>query len=264
MDRTGFDTRRVENALADSSVEWNVRSEVEVSSTNAALVHEAKGGAPEGTVLVARHQTEGRGRQGRAWIDRPGQDLLTSLILHPGSDPAYSGLMSLLPATAAALALHDLTAQLVHTKWPNDIMVGDRKVGGVLAHANLEAGWVVIGLGINLLGAADELPDDLLHPATTLQAATGLALHREDVLVAFLQQIETFYTPDEGLQVYALLEKYRTVETTEGRQVTVNTPTGRVSGRVEGVDERGRLLVIDGDDLHALDAGDVHMTETGK
>ncbi|MFO7947795.1 MAG: biotin--[acetyl-CoA-carboxylase] ligase [Armatimonadota bacterium] len=253
------DIAKVEAAMHGSAIDWSIENATEVESTNSTLLQRAQDGAPEGTVLVADHQTAGRGRQGREWIDRPGADLLVSLILRPQIDAADAGLLSLLPAVAAARALAELTAHAFQTKWPNDIMAGDRKVGGVLAEANLEAPYVVLGVGINLLGQAASLPEDLIQPATTVQDATGAALQREDVLSGLLQQIEKYYGPGGKLAGDKLLEVYRSLEITRGQQVIVDRAGERISGRVQGVDDHGYLLVEVGDRIMIFSSGDVHI-----
>jgi BirA family biotin operon repressor/biotin-[acetyl-CoA-carboxylase] ligase len=262
MRKTEFKPGRVEVALAESDMDWRIESVNVIESTNAALVQRATDGAPEGVVLVTRHQTDGRGRQGRTWVDRPGRDLLASMLLRPQMDPEYAGLLSLLPATAAVEVLRDLTVADFQAKWPNDIMIGGEKVGGVLAAANLHDDWAVLGIGINLLGETDELPEGLLYPATTVQAATGVALPREDVLVAIVQQIETLYERGGRLRTHRLLQRYREIQMTTDRQVAVNAPGGEITGIVRGIDDRGRLLVVDADRAHTLDAGDVHITSS--
>lgn len=264
MDATKFNLPRVHNALIDTDINWQVESRQDVESTNTVLVQRAKEGAPEGTVLVARHQTHGRGRQGRRWVDRPGHDLLASIILHPDIDPAYVGLLSLLPAAAVVYALRDLTAADFMAKWPNDIMIEGNKVGGILAEADLKEQWAVLGMGINLLGEPETLPEELLQPATTVQAATGLALRREDVLAGILEEFGRFYEPRGRLKARTLLEQYRQVDMTLNREVTVNAPGEEITGTVRGIDDRGRLMVADGDRLRTLDAGDVHIATTAK
>ncbi len=257
--KMGLNVEKVEAATRDLNINWAIESAAEVESTNSTLLQAAQEGAPEGTVLVADHQTAGRGRQGRKWIDRPRADLLVSLILRPQIAAEDAGLLSLLPAVAAARALAELTGEAFHTKWPNDVMADDAKVGGALAEANLEAPYVVLGVGSNLLGEASSLPEKLIQPATTVQDATGAALKREDVLCALLQHIEQYYGLGGKLAGDKLLELYRSLEITIGRQVTVDRAGERISGRVQGVDDHGHLLVEVGDRVMTFSSGDVHI-----
>ncbi|MFP3904939.1 MAG: biotin--[acetyl-CoA-carboxylase] ligase [Armatimonadota bacterium] len=250
---------KVEGATRDLNINWAIEGAAEVESTNSTLLQAAQEGAPEGTILVADHQTAGRGRQGREWIDRPGADLLVSLILRPQIASEDAGLLSLLPSVAASVALAELTGEAFHTKWPNDIMTAGRKVGGVLAEANLDAPYVVLGVGINLLGEASSLPEKLIQPAATVQDTTGAALKREDVLCALLQHIEQYYGPGGKLDGPKLIEVYRLLEITTGRRVTVAGAGEEISGRVQGVDDHGHLLVEVGDRIMTFSSGDIHI-----
>ncbi|HEX6589244.1 MAG TPA: biotin--[acetyl-CoA-carboxylase] ligase [Longimicrobiales bacterium] len=144
----------------------------ECASTNDVARALAADGAAHGTVVVADHQSAGRGRHGRAWADRPGASLLLSMVLRPArdADPAAASALPLLVGLAAARALRAATALDVKLEWPNDLVVDDRKVGGILCESALGGGrldFVVAGLGINVAA----LPADL-DPATRARAAS--------------------------------------------------------------------------------------------
>ena len=135
-------------------------------STNADLLAQAGGGAPEGSVLVAEAQTAGRGRMGRAWLSPPGAGLMFSVLLRPGEvPPARRGWVPLLTGVAIASAVRDLTGLDARLKWPNDVLVGDRKLAGILAEQSADA--IVVGAGINVSTRQAELP---------VETATSLAL----------------------------------------------------------------------------------------
>jgi BirA family biotin operon repressor/biotin-[acetyl-CoA-carboxylase] ligase len=200
----------------------DIRRFVEVDSTNRLAADLARAGAPDGVVVRADHQTAGRGRRGRSWESRPGTSLLVSVILRPA--PA---LVTLAAGVAAAEACAGAEVGL---KWPNDLMVGDAKLGGILSELVGDA--AVVGLGINLSWAPSGA------------ACLGADIDREALLDAYLTGLDT---PGD------VLTRYRSRCTTLGRRVRIAVPGGTVEGVADDVDEDGRLLV----DGRAVAAGDV-------
>jgi len=202
-------------------------------STNADLLGR---GGPEGQVLVAEEQTAGRGRMGRSWVSQPGASLTFSVLLRP-------------VFVAATL------------KWPNDVLIDDRKLAGILAEQSGDA--VVIGIGINVATPRDALPASPVGPQATSLLAEGVKVARDVLLVAVLRNLERWYRafredPDPARS--GLLAEYRTLCGTLGRSVRVELPGGRaVAGVAEDIDTDGRLLVREGDaaSLTPVSAGDV-------
>src|SRR5947208_2273673 len=129
------------------SIEWEVRRFAELDSTNRWLLDEARAGAAEGLVVVADHQTAGRGRLGRTWVAPPGSSLLVSVLFRPRSLET-GHLLTTAVAVAACDACEGVAGVAPDLKWPNDLLVGDRKLGGVLAEA--EGAAIVVGLGLNV------------------------------------------------------------------------------------------------------------------
>jgi BirA family biotin operon repressor/biotin-[acetyl-CoA-carboxylase] ligase len=146
---------------------------------------------PEGAVAVADHQTEGRGRLGREWQDMPGTALLVSVVLHPRVPADRLAELSPVAGRACADAIAAATGLAVDVKFPNDVLVADRKVAGVLAEAS--DGRVVLGIGINVNQSAEELPERARLPATSLRIETGRRVDRSDLLVALLDELERAY-----------------------------------------------------------------------
>lgn len=197
-------------------------------------------GAPHGTLVTAGEQLAGRGRHGRTWSAPPGRSLLMSLVLRDA--PA-------LLALSSAVAVADVVGPRGAIKWPNDVLVGGRKVAGILAEARPPAGWVVLGIGVNVAVRDEDLPPELAG------RAAGLGLDPADVervLVALLVALERRLAQDPG----EILAAYRERDALLGREV--RWQTGRGVGA--GVDDDGRLLVDRGDGGRvALDAGEVHL-----
>jgi BirA family biotin operon repressor/biotin-[acetyl-CoA-carboxylase] ligase len=147
--------------------------------------------APEGAVAVADEQTEGRGRLGRRWEAAPGTSVLCSVQLRPAVDAAHFPELTVVGAEACADAIRTLTGLEPTLKHPNDVLIGGRKVAGVLGEAG--EGRVVLGTGINANVPADELPVDVRIPATSLLAETGKPVDRIELLVELLAALERRY-----------------------------------------------------------------------
>jgi BirA family transcriptional regulator, biotin operon repressor / biotin---[acetyl-CoA-carboxylase] ligase len=144
--------------------------------------------APEGAVAVAEEQTEGRGRLGRRWLAAPRTSVLVSVLLRPPPPPARWPELSLVAGTACAAALAAVTALEPAIKEPNDVLLGGRKVAGILAEAS--EGRVVLGVGINVNAPHEQLPE---AAATSLSAELGHSVDRVEVLVALLERLEGAY-----------------------------------------------------------------------
>jgi BirA family biotin operon repressor/biotin-[acetyl-CoA-carboxylase] ligase len=152
---------------------------------------------PEGAVAVADAQTEGRGRLGRRWLAPAGTSLLVSILLRPHVDPARLPELSLVAGRACTEAIADVTSLEPEVKFPNDVLLGGRKVAGILAEAS--EGRVVLGVGVNVTQQPGELPADARTPATSLAIETGHAIDRGELLVALLERLERHY--DEWLRL---------------------------------------------------------------
>jgi biotin-[acetyl-CoA-carboxylase] ligase BirA-like protein len=147
--------------------------------------------APEGAVAVADEQTEGRGRLGRRWHAAPGTSLLVSIALRPAVEPARLPTLSLVAGEACAAAIAAATGLRPTVKFPNDLLIGGRKVAGILAEAR--EGQVVLGIGINVNAGQSELPAETHTPATSLSLETGRTIDRGELLVVLLEELECRY-----------------------------------------------------------------------
>jgi BirA family biotin operon repressor/biotin-[acetyl-CoA-carboxylase] ligase len=146
---------------------------------------------PEGAVVVAEEQTEGRGRLGRQWLAPTGTSLLVSILLRPEVEPARLPELSLVAGRACAEAIADVAGLEPEVKFPNDVLLGGRKVAGILAEAS--EGRVVLGVGVNVTQRPGELPPDARTPATSLAIETGRAIDRGELLLALLERLERRY-----------------------------------------------------------------------
>jgi BirA family biotin operon repressor/biotin-[acetyl-CoA-carboxylase] ligase len=248
-----------------------VRAVAETGSSNADLLAAAGAGAAEGTVLVAEAQTAGRGRLGRRWASPPRAGLTFSLLLRPvGVPAALLGWLPLLAGVAAAASVRAVVAVDATLKWPNDVLVGEQKLGGILAERTPAA--VVIGVGINVWQTRADLPPDAAATSLALAAGTGVTGPadaggpglRERLLAGLLDELGRWYeswrdqeSPGNA-DTCGLRQEYVRRCATLGREVTVTMPgTEPVTGIATGVDGAGRLEVRTAGGLVAVTAGDV-------
>jgi BirA family biotin operon repressor/biotin-[acetyl-CoA-carboxylase] ligase len=229
----------------------------ETASTNTDALGLAEEGAPEWTVVATGHQTSGRGRLGRTWIDVPGSSLLVSVLLRPSLAPDRAPLLSLL-AAVAMIGASGLPG--MRSKWPNDLVVGDRKLGGILAEAAISGGEVrhlVIGTGLNLTRSG--LPGDR---ASSSLAEEGGEPDGEGILTGYLSELRAEYQrPNFPV---GLVERYAAVCATIGRRVRATTDGGtEVEGLATGLDDRGSLLLETDSGTHPVAFGEVtHLRTT--
>jgi len=231
----------------------------------------AAGGAVEGTVLAAEEQQAGRGRLGRAWVSPPRAALTFSLLLRPGGiPPARRGWLPLLAGVAVAAAVRAVTAVDAQLKWPNDILAGPAKLGGILAEAAGDA--VVVGIGLNVSTEAAELPPPGpgALPATSLLLSSPAAVPptREALLSEILAGVERWYQAwrqDGGdPERSGLRATYLGLCGTIGRAVRVELPAGQgFSGLAVGVDPDGRLLVRASSPSGSSSSGSVRAVAAG-
>ncbi len=227
----------------------------EVTSTNAAVAERFRSGEPEGLVLAAEHQSAGRGRLDREWVAPPASSLTVSFLLVPdGAPPERWPWLPLLAGTAAAVAVRRVTGAEVALKWPNDVLAGDHKVGGLLLErvGRGDDAAAVVGIGLNCDQGADELP---VPEATSLRLLTGAPVDRTDLLAALVEELAARY--DEWRAGGEVRTAYLGLCTTPGRQVRVAVPGGEVVGEAVDVDEAGRLVVRTAAGEERLAAGDV-------
>lgn len=230
----------------------------ETGSTNSDLLELARAGAPEGVALVADVQTAGRGRQGRSWLAPEGASLLLSVLLRP--PPERSAQVTMALAVAAAEAVELTAGVLPRLKWPNDLVwpgdgsAADRKLAGILAEADWESDStvaVVAGIGMNIRWP-EELPEEIADVAIALDCISDRPVERDDLLVALLSRLDLWYGSPE------LLDRWRELSATVGREVRVELASESVQGVAVDVDVNGHLVLeLRGGPRRSIAAGDV-------
>jgi BirA family biotin operon repressor/biotin-[acetyl-CoA-carboxylase] ligase len=240
----------------------DVRWVAETGSTNTDAMELARQGEPEGIVLVADHQTAGRGRAGRTWTAPPGAGLLLSILLRPPT--AVMDLTTMAVAVSAAAAVGAVAGFSPRVKWPNDLVwpgdgsTPDRKLAGVLAEADwpasasISAGWkppaageravVVVGIGLNVSWPSD-LPADLAEIAVAMNHVVDAPVDREDLLIALLSQLGPRYLALCAGDRAPLLDEWRARSATLGRRVRVELGADDVVGTPVDVTDDGHHVV---------------------
>lgn len=239
----------------------------EVDSTNAFARDRARAGAGHGTVVLAERQTHGRGRLGRSWVSPGFKNLYLSVVLHPTEQTPMTWI-----GLAAGVALCDAVAAWhpAALKWPNDVLIGPRKVGGILTEVEGAAAdaCVVVGIGVNLNCEAEDFPPELRNKAGSLRMALGRPVDRTAFAARLLGALEERCDQLRQEGFAPLAAAWHERSRMNGRRVTVAAPEGEVSGLVLGLDADGALrLRLDSGDEYRVLAGDVTVVggygETG-
>jgi BirA family biotin operon repressor/biotin-[acetyl-CoA-carboxylase] ligase len=227
---------------------WRVEWFARLDSTNRHALDAARAGAPAGLVVVADEQTAGRGRLGRSWEAAPGSSLLVSVLLRGVGEPGRAVMAG---GVALAAAVDDVAGVEAGLKWPNDLVVGDRKLAGLLAEAEGDA--LVVGAGCNVNWGS--FPAELAATATACNLEAGRAVDRDALLDAFLDRFA-----DALARGAAVVDDYRARLGTVGRTVRVAQVRGDdLVGTAEAVTDDGALVVRDdAGTVHTVVAADVH------
>jgi BirA family biotin operon repressor/biotin-[acetyl-CoA-carboxylase] ligase len=251
----------LERAMRIAGIEAPARWEETTGSTNALALELAAAGAPAWTVVGAGHQTEGRGRHGRRWDDagaEPGagpRALLVSVLLRPTLDPEDLGLISLLSGTAMAGAAAAVAGVQLRCKWPNDLLLGDGKVGGILGEPVWSAAGhvehIALGIGVNLRAPAG-VPG---------AAGIGEQVNRAELLGSFLGRLRRGYEAIDTDPAWAAeaIDAWTALSATLGREVIAErTDGGRVQGIATALDPHGGLVVASATGPVVVASGQVH------
>ncbi|WP_238998150.1 biotin--[acetyl-CoA-carboxylase] ligase [Nocardioides limicola] len=252
--RPPLDPDRLAQQLADIVATVDVREES--GSSNADAAELARAGAPHGTVVVVEHQTSGRGRLDRTWVSPARAALTFSVLLRPEIPPQAWPWLPLVTGYAVQTALAEAGVE-TGLKWPNDVLLGDRKVAGILVErVETDTGPVaVVGIGLNVTTTAAELP---IEEATSIAEATGQTPDRTALLAGLVRALLSEYDAWLGQGAATLREKYAARCVTLGRVVRVALPDGsELRGTATGIDGTGRLMVETDAGTVPVGAGDV-------
>jgi BirA family biotin operon repressor/biotin-[acetyl-CoA-carboxylase] ligase len=226
----------------------DIRCYQSVTSTMDVAAQAAEAGAPEGVVIVADAQTAGRGRRGRSWSSPPGAGLYLSFVLRPALDHTGGAKLSLLTlgaGVAVRAAIEEVSSVAAHLKWPNDVMIGRRKVAGILAEG-LDLGAprqaVILGIGINI--TSSQHPSDVAERATSLEAERGAPVDRTRLRDETLRTITDVYRRLRTGDVDDILRAWReAAPSVNGAVVEWDSAGGVLRGTTAGIDGAGALMI---------------------
>jgi BirA family transcriptional regulator, biotin operon repressor / biotin---[acetyl-CoA-carboxylase] ligase len=258
-----YDLPTLEAALTDTIYAGKLHFAPITHSTNTDALEAARAAAPHGSVYFADEQLAGRGRGNHGWHSAAGEGLYVSVLLRPPIPPARLALLPFAAGLAAAGAINQTTGLTVDLRWPNDLLIGPRKTGGILVEAAINASGpphAVVGIGINVHQRG--FPADLATPATSLDFESGKTVSRQTLLMELLASIEQ---ESLGLVDPAAIETVpRRVQQAStwaaGRRVQVHGPQA-CTGVTAGLDENGFLLVRTASGLTTVSTGGLRAAE---
>jgi BirA family biotin operon repressor/biotin-[acetyl-CoA-carboxylase] ligase len=233
----------------------------ETDSTNLRAQALGEAGAVEGTVVIADRQSAGKGRLGRQWFSPPGVNLYASVLLRPPISPRLAPQLTFVSALAVARAIEETSGLEPTVKWPNDILLGGRKVAGLLNELSAETErvhYVILGIGVNLNMTADQFPGDLRYPATSVALEKGEPVSRVAFARALFRHVEQLYELYLLKGFTPLLRAWESLFELTGQPAEVDCRERVLRGIVEGLDSDGALLLrLPNGETERILAGDV-------
>jgi BirA family biotin operon repressor/biotin-[acetyl-CoA-carboxylase] ligase len=218
----------------------------EIGSTNDAVMTAGQNGTAEGFAVLADRQTSGRGRLGRSWASLPGVGVYTSVLLRPPVPAHQAPLLTLVAGLAVVEAIRTVTNARPDLKWPNDVLLQDRKIAGILTEMTCvgpRVSHVGLGIGINVHHGLEDFPVEVRPTATSLRLAVGQPLDRAELVAALYDALDRWYALFCSGERDRILRAVREQTATLGREVTVESGGDRWQGVALDVDADGALLV---------------------
>ena len=249
--KEGLQTTRIGNIIHSFS---------EVTSTNDLAKELAAQGADEGTVLIAETQIHGKGRLGREWISPKG-GIWLSIILRPRIHPREVSRLTLMSGIAVAKTIRNLLGLNATVKWPNDVLIGGKKVCGILTEARIKGNsidFVVVGIGVNANIDVEAFPDHLRSCITSLRRELGKDIQREKFLRALLEELERRYEEFTQKGFHPILKEWRDLSSLLGKYVKVVSFDEEIKGRAIDIDQNGALIIqLSNGSVRKVSSGDV-------
>jgi BirA family biotin operon repressor/biotin-[acetyl-CoA-carboxylase] ligase len=232
-----------------------------VESTNLTAIELAQQGEPEGTVILADEQLSGRGRGSRSWHSPAGVGIYCSIVLRPKMAPAKAQLITLMAGVSIVKAIALRTGLSPRVKWPNDIMINDKKVAGILLESRVSGGQIgysVIGFGINVNNGSADLPEDIRVNASSLLMELKKPVDRSTLVIEIFSELERLYHRFQREDFPVILEQWRHYSSTLGQRVRIWQKDKATEGIAVDLAEDGGLLVkLEGGKKVVIHAGDV-------
>jgi len=235
----------------------------EVDSTNALAKEFAASGKPEGTVVIAEKQLQGKGRLGRTWDSPKGKGIWYSGVLCPKIPPTSAPQISFVLAVGMVRALEKALGVKAGIKWPNDILINKQKVAGILTELSAEierVNYIVFGIGVNVNQSKEDFPEEFRETATSLSIALDRLVSRVQVFQAMLEELEKIYNQYLENGFSFVIEEWKENSVTLGEDVLVIMAQEKIEGKAIDVDKEGFLIVRDNNNaLHRIIVGDVSL-----
>lgn len=254
----------IRKGLGHTIFEKNIIFHENMDSTNILAKELGAGGAAEGTLVLAEKQNEGRGRRGRKWISPAYVNLLFSILLRPAVKAEQVFGMTMIMALAVVDAIYEISGLNSSIKWPNDIYINKKKLGGILTEFSMSrkvVDYVVIGLGLNVNWKPVD-DNSMLFPVTSVCYETGCQVSRENILVTILTRFDLYY---RDVMIGKLDEYYRKWNEQSmilGKKVMIETPEKKIFGKAVSIDQNGSLIILDNKGLYqSILCGDVSVRE---
>ena len=267
----GYKLLEVPDKMLVSEIKWNLKTKLigkeinfyeSVGSTNNIAYDLALKGAPEGTIVIANEQTKGKGRLGRKWSSPPKSGIYFSCILRPDIMPNEVSKITLVAAVSTVKAIRKFSGLEALIKWPNDILISDRKAGGILTELKAEmdrVNFVILGIGINVNTPKNIIPDDGTSIKSESKSSSDFS--RVELVKTLIKSLEKEYIKFKGGDFLKIRNELKSYSCTFGRHVTVTTAhKGKVKGKAIGIDKSGALLVkLDNGSKETFLSGDVKL-----
>lgn len=219
----------------------------DIGSTNDEAFRLGEEGAPEGTVLIAESQSSGRGRMQRIWYSPPGANIYTSMILRPPVGTIQATQIPIAAGVAVAETINEFCPGKASIKWPNDVLIGGKKVCGILAQMKMSGqtvDFIVVGIGINVNLAREQYPHDIQEIATSLAIEAGREISRPDLIIRLYENMAKWYRELTRNGFSAVRERWLNLSEMIGKTVSVMFQNETVSGKAVGLDEDGSLILM--------------------
>lgn len=246
-----------------------------IDSTNTYAKELAAAGCDEGTIVVAEEQTKGRGRLGRFWNSDNRKGVWMSIIFKPDITPTEANIFTIGASVAVVLGIKNTTGILSGIKWPNDILLVDKKVGGILTELKCEGNfvkYVIVGVGINVNQGEEDFSKDIRKKATSIKiyresieisdgkSERNNIIRRSDIIKGILTEMEVVYNSIINKEINDIIDKWKKYSAVLGKDITVISNKGEFTGKAEDIALDGRLIVKGTDGTkYALVSGEISI-----
>ena len=269
--KKGYKLAQIPDLLLPMEIKFDLKSKIlgqeihsykALNSTNDLAFDLAEGEAPEGTLVVAEKQSKGKGRLGRSWFSSPKLGIWMSLILRPSILPSQAPGLSIATSLALVLTTKELTGLPAFIKWPNDVIVNNRKFCGILTELSAELdkiNFVILGVGINVNHTERDFPKNLRNIATSLRIEKGEQVSRVDFLKRFLEKFEKIYLQYKKTGLLTFKDECLRHSYLLGKKIKIQVGSEILEGKAENLDDNGALILRTKEGLKTITAGDVSL-----